>query len=172
MSDSEVDSVCTYYSSSTTSILSGKEDEYDVEEENYEFYDDENDEYHQYEVEEKPTIEAVPVFPKIDTSVPKVNPWSKKADISLPAVVSFTELLKEQEIQSKEDKKKEAELAAIRRKYENRPNFNFSNTYNQKLRRNGAGTTRTMENSSAGGNAPRTSLLMGLKKRPSISQQG
>lgn len=139
MSDSDNESICTYYSSSSSSYRSNDEIEEEtmdyLEEEHYnEYYNDM--EVSQYEsVLKEPEIETKH-FQKISTEVPAVNPWKKK-DISLATEEkpkSFLDIMKEETVKSKLEKIELEKRKEFDKKYKNRPNFNFSNTHNSRTR--------------------------------------
>ena len=139
MSDSDNESICTYYSSSSSSFRSNDEIEEDTmdyleEEQYYEYYDDM--EAPQYEnVLKEPEIETKH-FQKISTKVPAVNPWKKK-DISSTMEEkpkSFLDIMKEETEKSKLEKIELEKKKEFEKKYKNRPNFNFSNTHNSRTR--------------------------------------
>ena len=136
MSESDNESICTYYSSSSSSIRSNDEtemdflddDEYDEYYDEMEILESENDN-NQVEVEKR-------FRPNVNIEIPSVNPWSKKEGpiISQEEPKSFLEILKEETEKSKVEKIELEKKKEFDKKYKNRPNFNFSNTHNSRAR--------------------------------------
>ena len=137
MSESDNESICTYYSSSSSSIRSNDEAEMDFLDD-----DDEYDEYYdEIEIPEsekdKNQVEVEKGFmPNVNIEVPSVNPWNKKEVpiISQEKPKSFLEILKEETEKSKVEKIELEKKKEFDKKYKNRPNFNFSNTHNSRAR--------------------------------------
>lgn len=159
MSDSENESVCTYYSSCEESQRSINDEEEFVEEYPFDYYSDE--EYYDEEIAPKDKIENIVPKPVINTAIPSVCPWKKQEAVSSK---SFLDILKEEEEISKLEKiqkKKDEEFA---KKYKNRPNFNFSNTFNHRTKISNSSRNLAGEN--------RVSLLKTMKNNKKMSVTG
>ena len=137
MSDSDNESNYTYYSSSSSSYRSNDEGEMDfLEYDDYDEYYDEIQPSEKMNTIEEPKVETQ-FFHQVDTKVPAVNPWKKQEETMTPLEEkpkSFLEILKEETEKSKLEKIELEKKKEFEKKYKNRPNFNFINTYNSRSR--------------------------------------
>ena len=89
------------YDSEVSTIASSEESFKEEEEECYYANEEDFDEEDEYYLENYEQEVAVKVYPKVDVSVPAVNPWNKnKVDATVP-VLSISEIIKSQEIEKK-----------------------------------------------------------------------
>lgn len=148
---SDTDSVCTYYSSSSSCRDLEEEEPFYVQdgyEEEYEYYENRNKQIEQPEIVERP---VPPV--KIDWNAP--NPWKTMTDdpVASNAGKSMLDIMREEEVISRLEKEK----LEKEKRFKNRPNFNFSNkNYNNNGRprafsRNSRNRNSTSSENSASG---------------------
>jgi hypothetical protein len=89
--------------SEASTIVSSLEDESFQEEEEECYYANEEDfdEEDEYYLEDYEQEIAVKVYPKVDVSIPAVNPWNKNKGEPIAAILSISDIIKSQEIEKK-----------------------------------------------------------------------